>query len=72
MKSFVLFIAIACSGTSFLFFTAAKEASNPGWAYQICREASWFCHNPQLLAVLAVGLEDCLARALGVRLTALA
>ena len=32
MKSFILFVAIVCGGASFLFFTAAKEASNASWA----------------------------------------
>jgi hypothetical protein len=56
MKSFILFVAIVCGGGSFLFFTAAKEASNASWATQVCRDAGWFCHNPQLLAFAAVGL----------------
>ena len=55
MKSFILFVAIVCGGASFLFFTAAKEASNASWATQVCRDAGWFCHNPQLLAFAAVG-----------------
>jgi hypothetical protein len=56
MKSFVMFLAIATAGASFLFFTAAKEVQNANWAYKACREANWFCHNPQVLAFVAVGL----------------
>jgi hypothetical protein len=32
MKSFVMFLAIATAGASFLFFTAAKEVQNANWA----------------------------------------
>ena len=56
MKSFVLFVAIATGAASFLFFTAAKEVQNANWAYKACKEANWFCHNPQVLAFIAVGL----------------
>jgi hypothetical protein len=56
MKSFVLFVAIATGAASFLFFTAAKEVQNANWAYKACKEANWFCHNPQVLAFVAVGL----------------
>jgi|HubBroStandDraft_2_1064218.scaffolds.fasta_scaffold553065_1 uncharacterized protein YceK len=56
MKSFVLFLAIATGCSSFLFFTAANEVQNASWAYKTCKEANWFCHNPQLLAFIAVGL----------------
>ena len=56
MKSFVLFLAIVSGVVSFLFFTAAREAANVQWANKVCKEAGWLCHNPQLLAFIAVGL----------------
>jgi hypothetical protein len=34
MKSFVMFLAIATAGASFLFFTAAKKVQNANWALQ--------------------------------------
>jgi hypothetical protein len=56
MKNFVLFVAIVCGGASFLFFTAAKEASDgPNWASQVCKAANSLCHSPQLLAFTAAG-----------------
>jgi hypothetical protein len=57
MRNFILFVAIVCGGASFLFFTAAKEASGgPDWASQVCKAASSLCHSPQLLAFAAAGL----------------
>ena len=56
MKNFILFVAIVCGGASFLFFTAAKEASDgPNWASQVCKAANSLCHSPQLLAFTAAG-----------------
>jgi hypothetical protein len=57
MKNFVLFVAIACGGASFLFYTAAREAPDgSNWAGQVCKAASSLCHSPQLLAFTAAGL----------------
>jgi hypothetical protein len=57
MKNFILFLAIVCGGASYLFFLAAKEASDgPNWASRMCKAASSLCHSPQLLAFIAAGL----------------
>jgi len=57
MKNLILFLAIACGGASYLFFTAAKQTiDGPNWASQMCKAASSLCHSPQLLAFTAAGL----------------
>jgi hypothetical protein len=55
MKSLVLLLALVSGGVSFLLYTDGQFASR-NWAWQICRSAGSFCHNPQLLAFVAAGL----------------
>jgi hypothetical protein len=56
MRNFILFVAIACGGASFLFYSAAEQASDgPNWASQTCKVASSLCHSPQFLAFAAAG-----------------
>lgn len=57
MRNFILFLAIVCGGSSFMFFNAAKEASDgPNWASSVCSSAKVFCQDPMQLTYGAAGL----------------
>jgi hypothetical protein len=57
MKSFVMFLAIATAGArASCFSPQPKRSKTQTGLYKACREANWFCHNPQVLAFIAVGL----------------
>jgi hypothetical protein len=57
MGHFILFLAIACGGATFVSFSAATHAAvGTNWASQLCTTVSPLCHSPLTLALATAGL----------------
>jgi hypothetical protein len=55
MKALTLFLALVCGAASFVLYSDSQFVRG-GWAAQLCKSAGSFCHEPQELAYVAVGL----------------
>jgi hypothetical protein len=54
MSSWILFFAVALAALSAIFYSASGMAFHgSNWATDLCWNARFFCHTPEVLAVAA-------------------